>query len=87
MKFLYRLRAYLASRQARRIRRDALHDYRLAMRRAEKLERQSLRFTRLCGPVLLSGKPEIPQAKPEPDRLPRLPESRQHFTNHQLVER
>lgn len=60
MKFLYRLHGYLAYRKARRIRRDALHDYRLAMGQADRLERQSLRLQRLCGPVLLAGNTNLP---------------------------
>lgn len=80
MKLLYKLRSYLASRKARRIRRAALHDYRLAMRHSERLEREALRLKRLSGALLLGG-----NATPV-ERLPWLPESKRPFTNTQLVQ-
>lgn len=83
MKLLYRIRIYLASRKARQIRKDALHDYRLAMRRADKLERACVRLSRLCRGRLLAGKGNVAPVKPL-----WLPMERKHFTeiNHQLVQ-
>jgi hypothetical protein len=85
MNLLRRIRIYLLSRKARQIRKDALHDYRLAMRRADHLERQVLRLKRLSTGLKFasSGKTAEKPAKPL-----WLPLERKHFTeiNHQLVE-
>lgn len=78
MKLLSHLRAILATRKARMIRRNAIRDYRQAMRLAINLERTALRFKRLSGPPLLSGK--------RTERLQWIPLERQHFTTHQLVQ-
>jgi hypothetical protein len=72
MKPLLRLHAYLIERRARRIRRDAIRDYQLAMLQAERLERASNRLRRRCRGSFLSGKGMIAEDRPE--RVPWVPE-------------
>jgi hypothetical protein len=85
MNLFHRLRIYFLSRKARQIRKDALHDYRLAMRRADKLERACVRLRRLSAGLKFASNGKTAEKPVKPLWLPL---ERRPYTeiNPQLVE-